>query len=85
MPWGMAGGYTDAQLTDLGSKGIRIGLLEMEWGPDVKLRDPKSIVCFADHLNFIQRSMPAERPTQAIAKSTRPESTEDIGRIKRGK
>ena len=40
---------------------MAIRLLELEWGQDVTLRDPKSIVCFADHLNFIHRSMPAER------------------------
>ena len=40
---------------------MAIRLLEQEMGPDVKLRDPKSIVCFADHLNFIHRSMPADR------------------------
>ena len=40
---------------------MAIGFLEKEMGADVKLRDPTSIVCFADHLNFIHRSMPAER------------------------
>jgi 3-isopropylmalate/(R)-2-methylmalate dehydratase large subunit len=38
-----------------------ITVLERESGGDVALHDPSTIVCFADHLTFIHRSMPPER------------------------
>ncbi|MFC5500173.1 aconitase family protein [Caenimonas terrae] len=40
---------------------MAIRFLEQEMGADLKLREPRSIVCFADHLNFIHSSMPAGR------------------------
>jgi 3-isopropylmalate/(R)-2-methylmalate dehydratase large subunit len=40
---------------------MSISALERETGADVVLHDPSSIVCFADHLTFIHRSMPASR------------------------
>jgi 3-isopropylmalate/(R)-2-methylmalate dehydratase large subunit len=40
---------------------MAIRFLEQAMGKDVMLRDPDSIVCFADHLTFIHRSMPAQR------------------------
>jgi 3-oxoacyl-(acyl-carrier-protein) synthase len=38
---------------------MSISALEREMGRDVALHDPSSIVCFADHLTFVHRSMPA--------------------------
>jgi 3-isopropylmalate/(R)-2-methylmalate dehydratase large subunit len=40
---------------------MTISTLQREMDGDVVLHDPASIVCFADHLTFIHRSMPAER------------------------
>jgi 3-isopropylmalate/(R)-2-methylmalate dehydratase large subunit len=40
---------------------MAISSLEREMNGNVVLHDPASIVCFADHLTFIHRSMPAER------------------------
>lgn len=40
---------------------LAIRALEREMGENVQLHDPASIVCFADHLTFIHRSMPEER------------------------
>jgi 3-isopropylmalate/(R)-2-methylmalate dehydratase large subunit len=40
---------------------MAIRFLEQAMGKDITLRDPDSIVCFADHLTFIHRSMSAER------------------------
>lgn len=40
---------------------MSISSLEREMNGNVVLHDPGSIVCFADHLTFIHRSMPAER------------------------
>lgn len=40
---------------------LAIRALEREMGDGVQLHDPASIICFADHLTFIHRSMPEER------------------------
>ena len=40
---------------------MSISALEREMHGQVKLHDPATIVCFADHLTFIHRSMPPER------------------------
>jgi 3-isopropylmalate/(R)-2-methylmalate dehydratase large subunit len=40
---------------------MAISALEREMNGRVVLHDPSTIVCFADHLTFIHRSMPAER------------------------
>jgi 3-isopropylmalate/(R)-2-methylmalate dehydratase large subunit len=40
---------------------MSISFLRREYGDDINLHDPNSIVCFSDHLTFIHRSMPAER------------------------
>ncbi|MEO8022358.1 aconitase family protein [Polaromonas sp.] len=40
---------------------MSISSLEREMNGNVMLHDTASIVCFADHLTFIHRSMPAER------------------------
>ncbi|PRE52584.1 aconitase family protein [Burkholderia multivorans] len=40
---------------------MAISFLQRECGDAIGLHDPDGIVCFADHLTFIHRSMPAER------------------------
>ncbi|WP_322040168.1 aconitase family protein [Burkholderia diffusa] len=40
---------------------MSISFLRREYGDGIQLHDPRSIVCFSDHLTFIHRSMPAER------------------------
>lgn len=43
---------------------LAISALEREMGtdvPELRLHEPSTIVCFADHLTFIHRSMPEER------------------------
>jgi 3-isopropylmalate/(R)-2-methylmalate dehydratase large subunit len=40
---------------------MAIAAIEREMGANAALHDPSTIVCFADHLTFVHRSMPAER------------------------
>ncbi len=43
-----------------------ISFLERETGGNITLMDPSTIICFADHLTFIHKSMPAERRAMGL-------------------
>lgn len=53
--------HTDWRYAHEYNSPLAIRALEREMGRDVSLCEPGSIVCFADHLTFIHRSMPQER------------------------
>lgn len=53
--------HTDWRYAHEYNSPLAIRALEREMGDDLRLHDPASIVCFADHLTFIHRSMPEAR------------------------
>jgi 3-isopropylmalate/(R)-2-methylmalate dehydratase large subunit len=51
--------------------GMSAAFMESEMGPDVALHDKATIKCFADHLVYIDQSMPAERRAMGLLDAAR--------------
>lgn len=45
---------------------MAVTFLESEMGPDQPITRPEGVVCFADHLTYLEQSMPAERKAMGL-------------------